>query len=261
MKYENYNIEDLVFLKKETEKWSINEKREFLETCPENSKLKDTLEQLKEIKQALEDGTIKQNRYHEINKNSMKAFLAIRDTNILYGQPSSRYYYTDSKDFYFMADGDYEYISRSYSIDSLIEKYTSEEHLEHRFDALSRKYYNGEKNWAKRIEEESYTALHADRIEANKKLDSVLHAFRIELPASVQTSAWGNISCETKRMFMQDFPYSHNNYGEITVNNAPFSEGQATELMNIILEMSARISDIIDEYKGVVGTALGRKEN
>ena len=35
MKYADYKIENLVFMKG-TDGWSIEEKKEFLETCPEN---------------------------------------------------------------------------------------------------------------------------------------------------------------------------------------------------------------------------------
>ena len=137
MKYADYRIEDLVFLKKETEKWNINEKREFLETCPENKTLADTIRQLKDLKTAIECGEVKTSRYSEINKNSMKAYLNRHDTNIHYGRPYRHYYGDDSKDFYILADGSYSTITYKSSVDSIIEKYENDDHIEHRFNILS----------------------------------------------------------------------------------------------------------------------------
>ena len=259
MKYADYKIENLVFLKKETDTWSLEEKKEFLETCPENAGLKDTIEQLKEISQAIEDGVVKVNRYHEINKNSLKAYLANKKTNIRYGQPSRRYYYmSDTKDFYFMVDGDYEYVTRSYNIDGIIEKYESDKCIEHRFNALSNNYFDKEQRWAKQIETESYEALHADRIKANKKLDKVLGSLRIDIPLSINETTGWYVECSTECFSTFDFPYSRNYYGEVTVNNVPLTETQATELTNTVLEMSAKINEIIKEYKDTIGAALGK---
>ena len=258
MKYADYRIEDLVFLKKETEKWNINEKREFLETCPENAGLVDTITQLKEVRQAIKDGVIKVNRYHEINKNSMKSYLARHKTAIKYGQPEGHYYYSDSKDFYINLDGTHHLINRDYDMSNIIEYFEDDSRIEHRFNIINSYYYKRETNWSKNIEEKRYNAVNADQIRANKELDKVLDALRVEIPTEVNVDKWGYGSCEKAKLMGYDFPYSHNNYGEILVNNKPLTENQATELMNTIFEMSSKINDIINEYKDTIGAALGK---
>lgn len=263
MKYADYKKENLVFLKKETDTWNANEKREFLETCPENAGLEDTIGQLKELLQAIKDGVVKENRYGEINKNSLKAYLNRNDTNIMYGRPYRHYSWgNDSKDFYFKVDGSYELISRTYTIDSLIQKYDGGGDIERRFNHIAEYYYKTEETWSKNIENERYTATNADQITANKKLLKALDSLRIEIPVSVdidKTGYFERINCDVAKIMGYDFPYSRNNYGEVLVNNRPFTEKQATELLNMVMEMSLRINDIINEYKGAIGVALGNK--
>lgn len=258
MKYADYKREDLIFLKKTTDRWTINEKKEFLDSCPENEGLAETIEQLKALAQALEDGEVKCNRYGEINKSSMKAYLNRHDTNIRYGK-ANRYYYGDSKDFYFNVDGVNQTFNYKSNITDHIKKYGEESDIERRFERLANEYASREKHFAEQIEQESYKAINADRIAANKKLDKVLDHLRIEIPASVETDKYGYVNALSRSMMNYDFKYSHNNYGEILVNNRPLSEDRATELMNTILEMSAKISDIMDEYRDTIKAALGNK--
>lgn len=260
MKYETYKIENLVFMKG-TDNWSIDEKKEFLETCPENSELAKTIEGLKELKTALDDGVVKTNTYGEINKNSLKAYINRHDTYILYGKPNRRYFYSDdSKDFYILADGSYNLISRGWDIDSLIEKYTDDKYIEKRFDTLAHAYTEKEDKWSKQVESDRYKATHTEQIAANKKLDLVLDSLHVEVPVTFKENEWGRMEClKTQLRMTSDYWYSHNEYGEILVNKTPLTEKQATELTDMIMEMSEKISAIVNEYKANIDQIMGKK--
>ena len=256
MKYENYKIENLIFLKKETEKWGETEKREFLESCPENESLPTIIEQLKVLKQALEDEAVKANQYGTINKNSLKAYVKKHDLKFCYGQPN-HYYYSSSCCFYFNVDGHYEPVGYVWQIQGYIDKYNGGGNIEKRFEYLSNYYLEKETRFAKKIETDSYKATHAEQIFANNKLDRVLDDLRITVPIAVETDEYNHIDVKSDCM-----PYSscyHNEYGEILVNKTPLTEKQATDLMNTIFEMSARISEIMGEYKETINSTLGRR--
>lgn len=60
MKYDNYKIENLFFASNEVANWSIEEKREFLETCPENEHLSEAIEEVKRFREADKNGEIAQ---------------------------------------------------------------------------------------------------------------------------------------------------------------------------------------------------------
>lgn len=259
MKYADYKIENLVFMKG-TDGWSIEEKKEFLDTCPENEGLSKTIEDLKELNTAIIDGVVKRNTYGEINKNSLKAYINKHDVNILYGKPNRRYYYLDDgKDFYILADGSYATISRGWDVTNLIEKYTEDKYIETRFDTLARSYEEKEDKWSKNVESDRYKATHGDQIKANKKLDKLMDSLRIEVPVGLETDTWGYTTCKTSKLSIGDYWFSHNEYGEITINKTPFTEDQAVELTEVVMEMSQKISAIIDEYRPTFDKAFGKK--
>lgn len=258
MTYENYKIENLTFMKG-VDGWSFAEKKEFLETCPENKTLAETIRQLKDLKTAIECGEVKTSRYKEINKNSMKAYLNRHDTNIHYGRPYRRFYCDDSKDFYITADGANSTIIYASSVDSLIERYESDDHIEHRFNTLANAYAEKERAFAKKIETDSYNAVNADRIAANKKLDKVLDALRIEIPAAVTVDKFGYIEVKKTELKPCNYWYSHSSYGEILVDNLPLGKKQAEDLMATVMEMSEKIATIMDEYRETIKKALGQE--
>ena len=258
MKYENYKIENLVFMNG-TDGWSMDEKKEFLETCPENGGLQKTLEDLKALKTALEEEIVKCNKYGEINKNSLKAYLTRHDTNIMYGSPWRRYYASSDKDFYFNVDGSYQIISRGWQIEDFIEKYTDDGRISERFDTISRIYSEKENKWAKDIETNRYKATHGEQIAANKKLDLLLDSLDIIIPVGFQEGSFGRLECKKAQLRRGDYWLPCNEYGEILINKTPFTEDQANELTDTILEMSKKIAAIVDEYRGTIDQALGRK--
>ena len=259
MKYADYKIEKLIFLKG-TDDWSVEQKKEFLDTCPENADLEKTIEDLKQLNEAIIDGTVKRNEYGEINKNSLKAYINKHDTNILYGRPARRYFYSDdSKDFYILFDGSYFIFSRGYQVNDLIEKLTDDKYIEKRFDTLARSYREKEDKWSKQIENDRYTATHTEQIEANKKADLLLDALDIQIPVGFQESEWGRLECKKAQLRRGDYWYSHNEYGEIVVNKVPLTEDQATKLTDMILEMSGKIAEIMDEYRADINKMMGKK--
>ena len=259
MTYNEYKIENLTFLKG-TKDWTIEEKREFLETCPENKGLDKTLEDLKELKKALEEGLVKQREYHAINKNSLKAYLAKRDANIKYGRPWHSYLFSDDKDFYIHLDGSYKCITHTYDVESLIKYIESDENTNSRFETLASTYSKKENDWSKGIEENRYRATHAEQIAANKKLDSIMSGLIVTAAVGFENGHFGRQECKFLTMRpTSDYWYHHSNYGEILVNNAPLTEAQATELTDMLMEMSKKVADIINEYKPVIDKAMGKK--
>ena len=258
MKYADYRIENLTFMKG-VDGWSFAEKKEFLETCPENKTLAETIRQLKDLKTAIERGEVKTSRYNEINKNSMKAYLNRHDTNIHYGRPYRHFYCDDSKDFYILADGSYATFTYKSSVDSIIERYENDDHIEHRFSILANAYAEKERAFAKKIETDRYNAENSDRIAANKKLDKVLDALRIEIPASVTVDKFGYIGVEKTELKPCNYWYSHSNYGEILVDNLPLSKKQAEYLTATVMEMADKVATIMDEYRETIKKALGQE--
>lgn len=260
MKYADYKIENLVFMKG-TDGWSIEEKKEFLESCPENADLKNTIEDLKQLNEAIIDGIVKRNTYGEINKSSIKAYINKHETNIRYGRPSSRHYFysDDSKDIYVYVDGSYSLINRGWEVNSLIEKLTDDKYIEKRFDTLARVYAEKENKWSKQVEDDRYTATHTEQIAANKKLDLLMDALDIQIPTGFKEGHFGRLECKKAQLRRGDYWYSHNDYGEIMVNKVPLTEKQATELTDMILEMSGKIVEIMDEYRADINKMMGKK--
>lgn len=259
MNYKDYRKEKLVFLKG-TDGWSIAEKADFLASCPEGTALAPIIQELEEVSDAIDDGAIKLSGYNRVNVSSMKAYIARRSlAHIQYGRVVN---YGDSKDFYVTAYGEKYRINRTWEIEAFISKFTdtSDEMIEHNFAMLARNYYKAEKFFSDRIQNESYQALNADRIAANKMLYAALNACRIEVPAYLEKDSCGYITAQNSRLYPScDYSYSHNSHGEILVNNAPLSEEQAIALKDTIMEMSGKITAIIDEYKETIGATLGKR--
>lgn len=260
MKYEDYKVENLVFLKGEADKWTEGEKREFLDTCPESRHLEQTIEELKDIKAAIEQDVIKKNQFGDLNKSSMKAYLNKHDTNIQYGRPNRRFSYSDdSKDFFFRIDGSYCRLNKAWSVTDCIEKYENGGNIAMRFQKVANEYREKESKWSENIEKERYRAINKDRIDANLKLYAVLSEIAIDLPKSVEKREWGDdYRCIKESLRSYDMPFSHNSYGEVTVQNRPLYEDQATELYNAIMEMSSKIKAVVAEYEPIFESTIGK---
>lgn len=250
MNYNEYKIEDLTFLKETYKDWTTEEKKEFLDSCPENSGLPKTIEDLKGIKAAIESDEIKTNKWGEINKSSMKAYLKRNSTNIIYGVPY-RKYWSSENNFYFNVDGAFAIIGGMLSIDNLIEKFDGG-NIEERFKTLAEKYRQKEKDWSYKIETESYKATHKDQITANKILNAMLDAVRIELPTGVTIDSFGYTRTEKYDFRFFNIPHRTSQYGEITVNGVPFSEDKAKELTALVQEMTDKLLEVMNEYQGEI---------
>ena len=72
MKYEDYKIDDMVFMNKED--WTDEEKREVIDTFPESRGWEEKIEALKQLKIDIDNRVIKKNRYGELNGISTKAY-------------------------------------------------------------------------------------------------------------------------------------------------------------------------------------------
>lgn len=249
MKYENYKIESLIFMKG-TDEWTIDEKREFLETCPENADLPRLINEMRNLLTAIDDEVVKTNTYGEINKNSLKSYATKNNTMILYGSPWRRYSYSDSKDFYVCFDGSYSTFSRRYQVESIIEKLTDDKYIESRFNTLARAYAEKEDKWSKSVESDRYKATHSEQIKANRRLDAVLGQFNVLVPTAIEKrdTAFDGERFECKTAGLRLYS-SHNEYGEIMVNKAPLTQDQAENLTKMFMEMSTKIANIMNEYR------------
>ena len=259
MNYADYKKENLVFLKGEADKWSVDEKKGFLDTCPESKNLEQIVEELKDIKTALDRDVIKKNKWDDINKSSMKAYLNKHDTHIKYGRPNRHYFYSDdSKDFFFRIDGSYRLINKYWEVTKCIERYENGGDIKERFNSISDVYREEESSWSKNIEKERYTALNKSQIDANRKLYSVLSELSIDIPIGVTKKDYlDDYYCRKEHFRSYDMPFYHNSYGEVTINDKPLSEEKATELYNAIIEMSAKIKDVVKEYEPVFESTIG----
>ena len=81
MRYEDYKVEDMVFTNKED--WTEEEKKEFLDTCPEGKDTPEKIEALYALLDAIDNGEVKLNQYKDINKNSVAAY-GKRHGNVVY---------------------------------------------------------------------------------------------------------------------------------------------------------------------------------
>lgn len=259
MNYADYKMENLVFLKGEADNWTEDEKREFLDTCPESKNLEQIIEELRDIKTALDQDVIKKSQYGDINKSSFKAYLKKHDTHIEYGRPNRRYFYSDdSKDFFVRIDGSYRHLNSTYQVCDFIAVYDDGGNIEKRFSCITEEYRKKESEWAKKIENERYNALNKARIDANRKLYAVLSELSIDIPVDVTKKDYcDDYYCQKKRFRSYDMPFYHNSYGEVTVNDKPLSEEKATELYNAIIEMSEKIKDVVKEYEPVFESTIG----
>ncbi len=245
MKYEDYRVEDLVFLTREEEHWTEEEKREVLNTFPESCETEQIREALNQVLKAIEDGTIKCNNYNYINKQSAKAY-ANRHDYLRYGSTKSHWYSTDNH-FYVVIDGTYKTLNREWDVKRVIE-YLDD--VDIRFTNVIRKYREAEERYKKETEEKNYEEINKDRINANRLADAYLDKFKIEIPAKINAEKYRDEDLtryyvDTKRISGWDFTY-HNDYGEILWNGTPITTEDAEKIVEIMKEATRKAELIID---------------
>jgi hypothetical protein len=256
MRYENYKVEELVFLKGIYKDWTDEEKREFLDTCPESNRedTDQTVKDLERLLTAIESEEVKTNYYNELNKNSMKAYIKKHVTNFHYGRPQ----YLSENVAYLRIDGERKTLRYKSSVTGLINDYKNGGNLRNRFEKISELYKNREKEFAEKIERESYTALNAERITANKKAYALIECLQMYYPAGIKKGYTEYFAESVNYKIGYAHRFSRNNYGEILKSGFPLTEQQAENLSQNILDMSEKIKAIIDEYDPIFENILGK---
>lgn len=247
MKYEDYRVEDLVFLTREEEDWTEEEKREVIATFPESCKTEEIRIELMSLKKAVEDGVVKKSGYYKFNKNSARSY-ANRHDYIYYGDPAYRYYSSyDKNKMYISIDGTYVTIDDTYDIERAL-NYLDD--IDKRFVWIVRKYKETEKRYKTKNETKIYEETNKDRINANRLADAYLDKFKIEIPVKINAEKYRDEDLiryyvDTKRISGWDFTY-HNDYGEILWNGTPITTEDAEKIVAIMKEATRKAELIID---------------
>ena len=257
MRYEDYKVEDMVFTNKED--WTEEEKREFLDTCPEGKGTPEKIEALYSLLDAIDNGEIKINQYREINKNSGAAY-GKRNGNIIH---LSTMRYSTHKTLCINADGEEKEINSVWRIETLIKDLQD---INHRFNRIAMIYENREAQYKKKHEEEMYEETNRERIIANRIAYIWLDSLRLEIPTEVkERDYWRSeqgipqFEANTKNFRGYDF-ISRSNYGELKFYNKVVSKEDAEyiskvieratwDLLPVMNKCRAAIEDLKEKYK------------
>lgn len=257
MKYEDYKVENLIFLTKED--WTEEEKKEFLDTCPEGKDTPKKIEALYYLLDAIDNGEVKVNQYHDINKNSAAAY-GKRHGNVIY---LSMMRYSNCKSLYINVDGEEQEINSVWRIQMLIKDL---QNINYRFKVVTELYKNRETQYKKKHEKEMYEETNRERIIANRIADAWLDSLRLEIPTEVkERDYWRSeqgipeFEANTKNFRGYDF-ISKSNYGELKFYNKVVSKEDAEyiskvieratwDLLPVMNKCRAAIEDLKEKYK------------
>ena len=181
MRYEDYKVEDMVFTTKED--WTEEEMKEFLDTCPECKDNEGSIRALIDIDEAIKNGTLKANRYSDINKLSAKSY-AKNHPYVYYGK-CGRYYGNDC--LYVILDGERKAVTGAWGIERILRDM---ENIKNRFEYISTKYKQKENEYVTKKEMAEYTDKYADRIILSRKAAAWLDDFRLEVPIGIEKKEW-----------------------------------------------------------------------
>lgn len=263
MRYEDYRVEDQVFTNKED--WTDEEKREFLDTCPES---KDTNEKVKELRKFIEDvenGVIKQKKWDDINKRSGEAYVK---KNCKYLQMIS-YRYGTGKYLGLYIDGKAREVRGSWEAERVIKDLDA---LDKRFETVRSIYLDKEARWKKDNERDLYEKENEERIIANMIAKQWLYAIRMEIPTEVKEDtpyykSTPEYRTESKRFNGSDYTYT-NKYGElefygqiVTKEDAEYIskviERATWDLLPVMNKTKAAIEDLKEKYKKIAEEKKG----
>lgn len=246
MRYEDYKVEDMVFTTKED--WTEQEMKEFLDTCPECKDNEDTIKALINIDQAIQNGTLKTNRYGDINKISAKSY-AKNHLYVYYGK-CGKYYGDDC--LYVILDGKNEAVGSSrWNINRLL---CNMKDIRRRFEYISDRYKKKEKEYVTKKETAEYTEKYTDRIMLSKKAAAWLDNFRLDVPIGIEKKEWMDDNklpeYYAKKKYFSGTNYYHtNDHGELTFFDYPITEDEAKKIIEVISEASRKVSLIMDRCK------------
>lgn len=257
MRYEDYKVENLTFSTKED--WTEEEKKEFLDTCPEGRDTPEKIEVLYSLLDAIDNGEIKVNQYRDINKNSGAAY-GKRNGNVVY---LSTMRYSTHKTLCIKVDGEEKEIDSVWRIETLIKDLQD---INYRFKRIAMIYENEEAQYKKKHEKEMYEKANRERIVANRIAYAWLDSLRLEIPTEVkERDYWRSeqgipeFVAESKNFRGYDF-ISKSNYGELKFYNKVVSKEDAEyiakvieratwDLLPVMNKCRAAIEDLKERYK------------
>lgn len=257
MKYEEYKVENLTFSTKED--WTEEEKKEFLDTCPEGKDTPEKIEVLYALLEAIKNGEVKVNQYREINKNSGAAY-GKRNGNVIY---LSTMRYSDCKSLYINVDGEQQAIDSVWRIETLIKALQD---VNYRFKVVTELYKNREAQYKKKHEKEMYEEVNRERIIANRIAYAWLDSLRLEIPTEVKErdywrSEQGILEFEANIKNFRGYDFiSRSNYGELKFYDKVVSKEDAEyiskvieratwDLLPVMNKCRTAIEDLKEKYK------------
>lgn len=238
MKYEDYKIEDLVFLTKKD--WTEEEMKEVLDTFPESNQTEQIREALNNVIEAIDNEIIKTNRWGEINKQSARAYANKHD-HIMYSNSSW------NKGLYIYIDGDKHYMPYESDAKRII-KYLDD--INKRFDCICYRYIESETRYKREKETNEYEVTNRERIIANRIADCYLNKFEIRILESFQNYRCSDREIPSYRAedktVRGSYYTSHNRYGEIEFYNKVVSKEDAEKIIEIMIEANRKAELIMD---------------
>lgn len=243
MKYENYKLEDGYFMNHE-EDWTKEEMDEVLSTFPETKDDERKVEALKQLIDDIDNGVIKQTKWHSLHPSSVKAYA--NSHKPIFGYRNESYY--KSSGMYIMYCGEEEVIGSKWKADSLISDFGDDVK---RINWLSRKYSQNEKVAMQNREQEEYETIHAERIDQGKRTKEKMYDIELRVCTELEKATWRDYYTPSTKRLCGSYYISYNRYGEITTAKDELLTVEAgRELEKACNELAKEISEIIDVYNG-----------
>lgn len=243
MKYENYKLEDGYFMNHE-EDWTKEEMDEVLSTFPETKDDERKVEALKQLIEDIDNGVIKQTKWHNFHPSSVKAYA--NSHKPIFGYRNETYY--KYAGMYILYCGEEEMISSKWRVECLIKDFGDDVK---KIDLLSRKYSQNERVAKQNKEQEEYETIHAERIDQGLRTKEKMYAIELRVCTDLEKSSWRNYYTPNNKRLVGSYYIGYNRYGEITTAKDELLTLEAgRELEKACDELAKEISEIIDVYNG-----------
>ena len=242
MRYENYKIEDCVFMNKALKDWTEEEKREVLDTFPTSNGTEEKIAALEQLKVDIENGILKVNHWHEINKKSAEAYAKRHSAFVYQGGT-----YRVMAGFYIIFDNKEHYIRTSYQIDGFIEQLKD---IEKRFTRIYDFYQEKEERYVNENEDKLYKETHKNRIDLSRQAYCWLDAIRLQVATNIGRKTYrdGYDNYDFRKGFSGFNWINNNRYGEMTMCGELLSEEDLQKVIELSKDLSEMVSVLIDKY-------------
>lgn len=243
MKYENYKLEDGYFMN-HGEDWTKEEMDDVLSTFPETKDDERKVEALKQLIEDIDNGVIKQTKWHNFHPSSVKAYA--NSHKPIFGYRNESYY--KSAGMYIMYCGEEEVINSKWRAECLITDFGDDVK---KINWLSRKYSQKEKVVKQNKEQEEYETIHAERIDQGKRTKEKMYNTELCVCTELDKNRWRDYYTPNTKKLVGRFYIDSNRYGEITTAKDELLTVEAgRELEKACDELAKEISEIIDVYNG-----------